>query len=129
MSEWWNQWVDASWVDQGSFISAVIFLMVQKLRKVVNFKSRREVLEAFMNGFALFPLLVLFGSFFSSKLVASLASASRVTLLFASVAAIYAVVRDPAIAPGQAVAASPIAVPPPNPAPAPAPNPAPAPAP
>lgn len=46
------------------------------------------------NGFALFPLLVLFGAFFASALVTELASASRVTLLFASVAAILAIVND-----------------------------------
>ncbi|WP_336685789.1 hypothetical protein [Stenotrophomonas maltophilia] len=89
-----TEWIDASWVDWGSFVTAVIFLVVQCCRSKINLSDRDSVLVGLANGFSLFPLLIMFGAFFASTLASQLASASRVTMIIASVAAIYAIVKD-----------------------------------
>lgn len=88
-------WIDASWVDLGSFVTAIIFLAVQHFRGKINLADRDGVLAGLANGFSLFPLIIMFGAFFASKLAHELTSASRVTMVIASVSAIYAIVKDP----------------------------------
>ncbi|MRE90770.1 hypothetical protein CEE61_02490 [Stenotrophomonas maltophilia] len=91
---WFTEWIDASWVDIGSFVTALVFLLVQLYRKKINLSDRDNVLAGLANGFSLFPMLIMFGAFFASKLASELTSASRVTMVIASVAAIYAIVKD-----------------------------------
>jgi hypothetical protein len=95
--DWWPAFrshVDANWVDLGTLITAVLFGLLRHFRcrppkRFFDKQTRKD----FLDGTALFPLIILALSATSSELVTSLLQAQRLILSIAGVVALMAILE------------------------------------
>ena len=89
-------WLDGNWIDIGSFLVAVAYAIWKYSRR--NAKRGGLVSKAtaldLANGASLFPMLVLAGASFSSKLLAELLTANKLILSIAGLCALLSMLED-----------------------------------
>lgn len=88
--------MDGNWIDIGSLFSGVLYVIFQMKRpaclKSGPILSKQTALD-FVNGTALFPLMILSLSVLSSDLVQSLLEASRLSLSIAGIFSVMAILE------------------------------------
>jgi len=87
--------IDGNWVDLGTIIVAMAFGVIRFCqagpgRAILDRQTRKD----FLDGTAIFPLLVLAGSFASTDLTRALMQSNRLILSIAGFVALIAILED-----------------------------------
>lgn len=81
--------IDASWLDVSSIAGGVVVYVIYKFTRRLSWFDRR-LYEDFLSGLAAVPILILMASAFNSSLLDEIKHSSRVTLIIAGAAALFA---------------------------------------
>lgn len=87
-------WLDGSWVDAYSVGVGLLFALIKYGVLAWMNKPRQRFIPLWINGLAIFPIMMLTVSPFSTFVLDQLLKASKVTLFIAGIVAFFALIQD-----------------------------------